>query len=95
MVLSAYQHTIQRTQFVVCMHLYNSFRLLHYVFYCDFVAVVDLQQEKCDGVAYVLPMRTCALAREFSVLEATAIEQSHDGGSFSLRETRFIGRWAV
>ena len=30
-----------------------------------------------------------------SVLEATAIEQGRDGGSFSLRETRFIGHWAV
>ena len=58
------------------------------MFYCDFVTVVALQREKCDGVAN---MRTCALAgflSEFSVLEATAIEQGRDGGSFSLRETR-------
>ena len=43
----------------------------------------------------ILPMRTCVLASfssQFSVLEATAIEQGRDGGSFSLRETRFIGR---
>ena len=44
------------------------------------------------------PMHTCALASfssDFSILEATAIEQGSGGGSFSLRETRFIGRWAI
>ena len=67
------------------------------MFYCDFVAVADLQRGKY-GLRSLLPMRTCALAgfsSEFSVLEATVIEQGRDGGSFSLRETRFIGRWAV
>ena len=66
------------------------------MFYCDFVAVVALQREKCDRRHSILPMRTCALILErVSVLEATAIEKGRDCGSFSLRLTRFIGRWAV
>ena len=43
-------------------------------------------------------MRTCALASfssEFFVLEATANEHDHDGGSFSLRENRFTVRCTV
>ena len=64
------------------------------MFYCDFVAVVDLQREKCDGIAYS-PCALASFSSEFCVLEDTAIEQGRDGGSFSLRETRFIGRWAV
>ena len=40
-------------------------------------------------------MRTYTLASfssKFSVLEVTAIEQGRDGGSFPLREIRFIRR---
>ena len=44
------------------------------MFYCDFVAVVALQREKCDGIA-------CACAHALvlervSVLEATALASS-------------------
>ena len=76
---------------LITLHSRLLFELLH-----DFVAVVALQREKCaDVVGAFLSVRTCALARFSSEFSVTAIEQGRDGGSFSLRETRFIGRWAV
>ena len=76
---------------LITLHSRLLFELLH-----DFVAVVALQREKCaDVVGAFLSIRTCALARLSSEFSVTAIEQGRDGGSFSLRETRFIGRWAV
>ena len=51
------------------------------MFYCDFVAVVNLQREKYDDV-HSIQSFLCALvsfSSEFSVLEATIIEQGRDG----------------